>query len=72
MREYKQRNPKEVNQICYLKSKGLMNKVIAQILVRHISTIYRELKHNKDYYEFYYHVKPMVSLWPDEKLVVSE
>ncbi|MCX8641749.1 MULTISPECIES: helix-turn-helix domain-containing protein [unclassified Gilliamella] len=44
--KYKQLTHKERYQISYLKSMGLKKKVIAQILARHVSTIYRELYEN--------------------------
>ncbi|WP_141674322.1 helix-turn-helix domain-containing protein, partial [Gilliamella apicola] len=55
--KYKQLTCKERYQISCLKRIGLKKKVIAKILGRHVSTIYRELKRNKDHRGYYYHSK---------------
>ena len=52
--KYKQLTCKERYQISYLKRIGLKKKVIAKIPGRHVSTIYRELKRNKDQRGYYY------------------
>lgn len=52
--KYKQLTRKERYQISYLKSMGFKKKVIAQTLGRHVSTIYRELKRNKDHRGYYF------------------
>lgn len=52
--KYKQLTYEERYQISYLKSIGLKEKVIAQTLRRHVSTIYRELKRNNDHRGYYY------------------
>lgn len=52
--KYKQLTQMERYQIARLKGMGYKKKKIAQIMDRHISTIYRELKRNKDERNYYY------------------
>lgn len=52
--KYKQLTRKERYLISEYKAMGYKIKKMANLLGRHISTIYRELKRNRDQHDFYY------------------